>query len=86
MKTKFFWYVLVLLAISLFVLSLSYAQPLLNVLVILLAICFYKYGDQVIFSEYNKKREWKKRQGEEINTATRTIIQEGRLFKKGSNE
>ena len=86
MKTKFFWYILLLLAISLFVLSFSLAQPWLNLLVILLAICIYKYGDHVLFNEYNKKRKQKKNQGEAINIATRKIVQEGRLFKKGRNE
>lgn len=85
MKSKFFWYIVLFLAISLFGFSLMYQQPLINFIVIILALCIFKYGDDIIFAEFNKKRTEKKRKGMQLTEATRTIMQDGRLFKKGRN-
>ncbi|AUB51554.1 hypothetical protein [Enterococcus mundtii] len=71
---KIKWQLLLLLAIGCYLLALVTQQYLFNVVAIGLAVCVYKYGNPVLFKEYD---EWKKKQDEEaskIRAAVQTII------------
>lgn len=53
------WYLLLFLAVILFLTAMATNQMILNLVVILLAIYIYKYGNPVLFKEYDEKRKKK---------------------------
>lgn len=79
---KVIWLILLLMAIILFILGLTTSNLFFNLIAIVLATAFYKYGDNIVFKELNTKRLLKKEQSDIVKHATKEVIVSGKLFKK----
>lgn len=83
MTNKFLWLSLLWLDIGLFILSLTFTNYWLNLVVILLALLIYKQGNSALFSLYNTKMSEKRTQEVMLKEATQKIVSSGRLFRGG---
>lgn len=79
-KTK--WLFVLFLAIISFILSFMTQQIIFNFIAIGLAICVYKYGNPVIFKEYDERRRKKNEEAMQVRQAAQTAITSKKIFKK----
>lgn len=81
-KEKLKWYLLLFLAVSLFLIALAINQMILNFIVTGMAIYIYKYGRPILFKEYEERRMQKIEDATAIRNAAKVVINSGNLFKK----
>lgn len=81
-KEKVKWTVLLFIAILLFAISLFTGFVYINIITIPLALYVYKYGNPVLFKEYNEKQKEKREQSKIVREAMQETITSGKLFKK----
>ncbi|MDT2822605.1 hypothetical protein ACFFH2_09530 [Enterococcus devriesei] len=79
-KTK--WLLVLFLAIISFLLAFMTQQLIFNFIAIILAICVYKYGNPILFKEYDDRRKRKYKEAMEVRNAAQTAITSKRIFKK----
>lgn len=79
-KTK--WLFILFLAIISFILAFMTQQIIFNFIAIGLAICVYKYGNPVIFKEYDERRRKKYEEAMQVRQAAQTAITSKKIFKK----
>lgn len=79
-KTK--WLFVLFLAIISFILASMTQQIIFNFIAIGLAICVYKYGNPVIFKEYDERRRKKYEEAMQVRQAAQTAITSKKIFKK----
>ncbi|MGO2891551.1 MAG: hypothetical protein ACTIC2_06190 [Enterococcus devriesei] len=79
-KTK--WLLVLFLAIISFLLAFMTQQLIFNFIAIILAICVYKYGNPILFKEYDDRRKRKYKEAMEVRNAAQTTITSKRIFKK----
>ncbi|WP_167630440.1 hypothetical protein [Listeria valentina] len=79
-KTK--WLFILFLAIVSFILAFMTQQLLFNFIAIGLAICVYKFGNPILFKEYDARRKKKYEEAMQVRNAARTVIVNKKLFKK----
>ncbi|MBO0410397.1 hypothetical protein P7E02_18490 [Enterococcus hulanensis] len=79
-KTK--WLFVLFLAIISFILAFMTQQIIFNFIAIGLAICVYKYGNPVIFKEYDERRRKKYEEAMQVRQAAQTAITSKKIFKK----
>ena len=79
-KTK--WLFVLFLAIISFILAFMTQQITFNFIAIGLAICVYKYGNPVIFKEYDERRRKKYEEAMQVRQAAQTAITSKKIFKK----
>lgn len=81
-KEKVKWYLLLFLAVSLFLTAMATQQIGLNFVVIALALYIYKFGTPVLFGEYEAKRKQKIADSLVVREAAKEVLNSGELFKK----
>lgn len=81
-KGKVKWYLLLFLAVSLFLTAMATQQIALNFVVIGLALVIYKFGSPVLFGEYEEKRKQKLADSLAVREAAKEVLNSGELFKK----
>ncbi|EOH74418.1 hypothetical protein [Enterococcus malodoratus] len=79
-KTK--WLFLLFIAILCFVLAFSTQQLIFNFIAIALAVYIYKYGNPILFKEYDERRKNKYEEAMQVRKAAQTAISSKRIFKK----
>ena len=79
-KTK--WLFVLFLVIISFILAFMTQQIIFNFIAIGLAICVYKYGNPVIFKEYDERRRKKYEEAMQVRQAAQTAITSKKIFKK----
>ncbi|HCM87675.1 MULTISPECIES: hypothetical protein [Enterococcus] len=79
-KTK--WLFLLFIAILCFVLAFSTQQLIFNFIAITLAVYIYKYGNPILFKEYDERRKNKYEEAMQVRKAAQTAISSKRIFKK----
>lgn len=79
-KTK--WLFVLFLAIISFILAFMTQQIIFNFIAIGLAICVYKYGNPVLFKEYDERRRKKYEEAMQVRQAAQTAITRKKIFKK----
>ncbi|MGM0168385.1 hypothetical protein IGI39_004140 [Enterococcus sp. AZ135] len=79
-KTK--WLVVLFLAIVSFILAFITQQLIFNFAAIGLAVCVYKYGNPVLFKEYDDRRKKKYEEAMQVRNAAQTAITSKKIFKK----
>lgn len=79
-KTK--WLFLLFIAILCFVLAFSTQQLIFNFIAIALAVYIYKYGNPILFKEYDERRKNKYEEAMQVRKAAQTTISSKRIFKK----
>lgn len=84
--SKLKWLLLLFLAIALFILALFTGQTSLNLIVIGLAICIYKYGNPILFKEYDEKRKKQLEESRLVQEAVHETLQSKKLFKKNKED
>jgi hypothetical protein len=53
-----------------------------NAIAISLAICVYKYGNPILFKEYDERRKKRYEEALQVRDAAQTAITSRRIFKK----
>ncbi|MDT2598359.1 hypothetical protein P7D85_01155 [Enterococcus hulanensis] len=81
-KEKAKWLFVLFLAIISFILAFMTQQIIFNFIAIGLAICVYKYGNPVIFKEYDERRRKKYEEAMQVRQAAQTAITSKKIFKK----
>jgi len=81
-KEKIKWLFVLFLAIISFILAFMTQQIIFNFIAIGLAICVYKYGNPVIFKEYDERRRKKYEETMQVRQAAQTAITSKKIFKK----
>lgn len=81
-KEKAKWLVVLFLAIISFLLAFMTQQLIFNFIAIILAICVYKYGNPILFKEYDGRRKQKYKEAMEVRKAAQTAITSKKIFKK----
>lgn len=76
------WLLVLFLAIISFLLAFMTQQLIFNFIAIILAICVYKYGNPILFKEYDDRRKRKYKEAMEVRNAAQTAITSKRIFKK----
>ncbi|MGL9970473.1 hypothetical protein [Enterococcus sp. DIV1420a] len=79
-KTK--WLFVLFLAIISFILAFMMQQIIFNFIAIGLAICVYKYGNPVLFKEYDERRRKKYEEAMQVRQAAQKAITSKKIFKK----
>ncbi|GAA2917806.1 hypothetical protein P7H46_00665 [Enterococcus pseudoavium] len=79
-KTK--WLFILFLAIVSFILAFTTQQLIFNLIAIVLAIFVYKYGNPVLFKEYDERRKQKYQAAMQVREAAQTAITSKKIFKK----
>ncbi|HFE9850364.1 TPA: hypothetical protein ACGBG5_001214 [Enterococcus faecalis] len=75
-KTK--WLFVLFLAIISFILAFMMQQIIFN----FIAICVYKYGNPVLFKEYDERRRKKYEEAMQVRQAAQKAITSKKIFKK----
>lgn len=81
-KNKFKWFVLLYIAISLFLIAMVTNQVVLNIITIVIAIYIYKGGQAILFKEYYDRRDKKLKESKVIRDAVKEKFSKGKLFRK----
>ncbi|MBU5361497.1 hypothetical protein KQI58_10450 [Enterococcus raffinosus] len=81
-KEKMKWLFVLFLAIVSFILAFMTQQLIFNFITIGLAICVYKYGNPILFKEYDERRKKKHEAVMQVRNAAQTAITSKRVFKK----
>lgn len=81
-KDKAKWMFLLFIALTCFVIALTTHQVVFNLIAISLAIYIYKFGNPVLFKEYDERRKAKYEESIEVRNAARTAITSRKIFKK----
>lgn len=81
-KEKMKWLFVLFLAIVSFILAFMTQQLIFNFITIGLAICVYKYGNPILFKEYDERRKKKYEAARQVRNAAQTAITSKRVFKK----
>lgn len=76
------WMLLLFLAIGLFITALFTGRLILNGIVIILAIYIYKYGNPILFKEYDEKRGKQLAESRVVQEAVQETLQSKKLFRK----
>lgn len=84
--TKAKWLLLLFTTIALFVLALLRGNLYLNVIVIALALIIYKYGNPILFKEYDENRKKKLAESKQVQSAVSETLQKKKLFQKNKGE
>lgn len=79
-KTK--WLAVLFLAIVSFILAFMTQQIVFNLIAIALAACVYKYGNPILFKEYDERRKQNYEEAMQVRKAAQTAISSRRIFKK----
>lgn len=79
---KIKWHLVLLLAIGLFIMNLSLQNFIINLLIIILAVIIYRYGNPILFKEYNARQKQKMNDSGEIRKAANQVLTSGKLFKR----
>ncbi|MGG5373097.1 hypothetical protein [Enterococcus sp. AZ196] len=79
-KTK--WFAVLFLAVISFILAFMTQQLVFNFIAIGLAILVYKYGNLVLFKEYDERRRQKYQEAMQIRSAAQIAIKSKKIFKK----
>jgi flagellar biosynthesis protein FliP len=85
-QTKLKWYLLLFLAVSLFLIAMATRQVALNLIVIGLAIYIYQYGNPVLFESYEAKRQKKLADSLVVRQAAQEVLESGKLLKKNKGD
>ena len=81
-KGKVKWYLLLFIAVILFLTAMATQQLFLNVIVIGLAVYIYKYGNPILFKEYDEKRNMKLKDSMVVREAAKEALNSGNLFRR----
>ncbi|MDU5337230.1 hypothetical protein [Enterococcus sp.] len=81
-KGKVKWYLLLFIAVILFLTAMATQQLFLNVIVIGLAVYIYKYGNPILFKEYDEKRKMKLKESMVVREAAKEALNSGNLFRR----
>mgnify|MGYP000481678461 CR=1 FL=1 len=81
-KGKVKWYLLLFIAVILFLTAMATQQLFLNVIVIGLAVYIYKYGNPILFKEYDEKRNMKLKESMVVREAAKEALNSGNLFRR----
>lgn len=81
-KGKVKWYLLLFIAVILFLTAMATQQLFLNVIVIGLAVYIYKYGNPILFKEYDEKRNMKHKESMVVREAAKEALNSGNLFRR----
>lgn len=81
-KGKVKWYLLLFIAVILFLTAMATQQLFLNVIVIGLAVYIYKYGNPILFEEYDEKRKMKLKESMVVREAAKEALNSGNLFRR----
>lgn len=76
------WLILLFMAILNFFLAFMTQQLIFNVVAIALAICIYKYGNPILFKEYDERKKKKYEEAMQVRNAAQTAITSKKIFKK----
>ena len=79
-KTK--WLLILFLAIISFIVAFMTQQLVFNIVAIGLSICVYKYGNPILFKEYDARRKKKYEEAMRVRNAAQEAITSKKLFKK----
>ncbi|MGM0125522.1 hypothetical protein IGI37_002921 [Enterococcus sp. AZ194] len=80
-KEKIKWLAILFLAVGCFVLALTTQQVLFNLITILLAIVVYRFGQPILFKEYDEKRKKKYEEAIKIRQAAQEAVVSKKVFK-----
>lgn len=83
-KTK--WLLLLFVTILLFIVGLYTKIVAINVIVIGMSIYIYKYGNPVLFKEYDEKKKINKKQAMAVQKAAQEAIRTKKIFKTKNSE
>lgn len=75
------WMGLLFLALGLFILALLTHNSFLNLIVIGLSVYIYKYGNPILFKEYDAKRQAQYQQYQMVQKAASEATRSGSLFR-----
>lgn len=81
-KGKLKWYLLLFIAVVLFLTAMATRQVWVNVIVIALAVYIYKYGNPILFKEYDEKRKKKIEESLVVREAAKEALNSGNLFRR----
>ena len=79
---KIKWTVALCGTLLLFLYGLFTQNIIINLLVIFFALVIYKYGNHVLFREYDEKRKRKIEESVKIKEATKEILREKSFIKR----
>lgn len=79
-KTK--WFFILFLAVISFILSFMTRQLIFNLIAIVLAIFVYRYGNPVLFKEYDERRKQQYQTAMQVRKAAQSAITSKKIFKK----
>ncbi|WP_086314715.1 hypothetical protein A5821_002325 [Enterococcus sp. 7F3_DIV0205] len=82
MTQKGKWMILLFVDSLLFILALSINIVPLYFLVMLLSFVIYKYGNPVLFKEYDDRKKQKYKEYQVVQEAAKKVIRTGKLLKK----
>lgn len=85
-KEKLKWTALLLMAVVLFLVSLSTQVYTLNIIVIGLSLHIYKNGNSILFREYEERQNKKLEDVKLVREATQTVLESNKIFKKRRKE
>lgn len=84
--TKVKWMLLLFTTMVLFAIALMTGKLYLNIVVIGLALLIYKYGNPILFKEYEASRRKKLSETKKVQAAVSETLQQKKLFKKNKGE
>lgn len=79
---KIKWYLVLLFSIGLFIVNFSLQNGMLNILIIILALILYRYGNPILFKEYDQRQKQKLNESKEIRKAANQALTSGKLFRR----
>lgn len=81
-RKKLKWLGLLFLAIAAFISALATGQIIFNVVAIALAVYIYKFGNPILFKEYDEKRRCKYEEAQVVREAAQKAVMQKKIFKK----
>lgn len=79
-NNKLCWYIILFITIVLFISSLFFRNYLINGLVIVMSIIIYKYGNPVIFKEYDNKNKKRIEESVVVREAVKKTLASKKFF------
>ncbi|MDT2595424.1 hypothetical protein P7D52_02370 [Enterococcus dongliensis] len=81
-KGKAKWIIILFIALACFITALVTSQVIFNLIAIFLAILVYKFGNPILFKEYDEKRKIKYEDAIKVREAARIAVSSRKIFKK----
>lgn len=81
-RNKIKWLGLLFLAIAAFMAALATGQVVFNGIAIVLAIYIYKFGNPILFKEYDERRNQKYQAAQVVRKAAQQAVVQRKIFKK----